>query len=755
MPHNERDRDEDHHPEELGIGQPQGSSFVSPGVLSGALPAPVVPMAEPITNLGEEMGALPTELTPNPEGPFPSTFPFPVPGQQLPIPFPRPCSIKLRAGCYMSTFRPNTGFSVFRGTMRVDNSNGQTVVSGDLYRFLDFPFPFPLTPAGPGLGMMSLPKSATVPVVSFPRLHGIPIYPRSQYYSYLKITGIEQSPFFTFRDCKLTLTAEEYVYTQPPAGSFNGTFPAAPGTRTVRIVLSPVSPPLGFTSSYFEGKLYEGGVEKGTFTMGWVSSYFRRATIEVDTLVGAVAPQAVPASTGTGTEDIRTVFASAGWSVTVLYDQTGIPVPAGVNANACWAGANLHALMLAVRNPAADLDAEWRMHLVVVPATIGCGRGVMYDVITVPREGVASFCDDGYPSSDSLNFGAAANQQQRNVPRAFLRSACHELGHGFNQIHQEQEGGADNSIMTTTPSVADALGGPFTGEPGVFPTEIALHFNDHVRHHLVHFPDIVVRPGGMTFGTGHSSTVPQADRYYFAKSQLDLTLEAPEARIELGEPLQLAWTLTNTSDQPIPVPSQISAEAQHALITVIDPNGGQRPMPSFIIQTDNVTITLLEPGESFRAASRVFWSSRGFAFERPGKYVVEVRVVWSIAGVSVGVKASTDVWVNYPESLSDNDAAATLLHPQVGMFVALGGGAEHLTEAVDRIAQVRALQGVGDRPAAKALRAYEDLLRVVPRERVPDRGGVKVPHGSASRAGVGAGNKHSRESGSKPHRKSH
>src|SRR5207249_11065088 len=133
-------------------------------------------------------------------------------------------------------------------------------------------------------------------------------------------------------------------------------------------------------------------------------------------------------------------------------------------------------------------------------------------------------CDDGYPSSDSLNFGAAANQQQRNVPRAFLRSVCHELGHGFNQIHQEQEGGADNSIMTTTPSVADALGGPFTGEPGVFPTEIALRFNDHVRHHLVHFPDIVVRPGGMTFGTGHSSTVPQADRYYFAKSQLDLTL---------------------------------------------------------------------------------------------------------------------------------------------------------------------------------------------------------------------------------------
>jgi hypothetical protein len=90
----------------------------------------------------------------------------------------------------------------------------------------------------------------------------------------------------------------------------------------------------------------------------------------------------------------------------------------------------------------------------------------MFDSINVPREGVASFSDDGYPSGQSANFGTAANKKQREVPRAFLRSAAHELTHGFNQIHQENEGGADNSIMTTTPSVADSLaahGGTFPG----------------------------------------------------------------------------------------------------------------------------------------------------------------------------------------------------------------------------------------------------------------------------------------------------
>src|SRR5258706_12065736 len=60
-------------------------------------------------------------------------------------------------------------------------------------------------------------------------------------------------------------------------------------------------------------------------------------------------------------------------------------------------------------------------------------------------------------SSDVCSSDLAANKKQREVPRAFLRSAAHELTHGFNQIHQENEGGADNSIMTTTPSVADFL----------------------------------------------------------------------------------------------------------------------------------------------------------------------------------------------------------------------------------------------------------------------------------------------------------
>ncbi len=692
----------DHSPVDHEAGEPQGPS-------SSTVGSSFVPSAEPLP-LSLEAS---TELIPNPEGGPVPIPPLPLPGPQpLPFPWPPPwhfCLINLRSGCYRITFRPNSGITVYYGTMRVDTAGGQTTISGDLYRFLQLPIPWPIPP-------LSLAQPASLPFpFPFPFQYDIPIYSRSRYYSYLKVTNVQRSPIFTTGPCQLTLTAQEYVYTQPLAGSFDGTFPGTPGTRTVTILLEPKPAPFGFTSSYFEGTLYDGGVAQGSFMMGWVSNSFRKATLEIDTLVGCVAPTAVPALSGSGTENFQTVFATAGWDLKVIYDQVNVPVPAGVNANTCWSNGDLHNLMSAIRNPATNLDAEWHMHLLVVPATMGCGRGVMYDTIGVPREGVASFCDDGYPSSQSANFGTAANQQQHNVPRAFMRSACHEVGHGFNQIHQEQENGADNSIMTTTPSVADVLGGPTTGAPGVFPDNIALQFNDHVRHHLVHFPDIVVRPGGMTFGSGHLSVVPETDRYYFAPQELELKVDLGATHIELGEPLQLSWTLLNQSSAAIPAPSDISIEAQHTFITVTTPGGRVKPMPSFIIKTEEVKIEPLPSEQALQADTRVYWSSKGFAFETPGKYLLEVRIVWTYGGMPFGVLASTDLWVNYPQLPVDNDAASLLHHPQVGMYVALGGGAPHLTEAITRLERVSAL-AEGDQPAPKALRGYQGLL---PKEKGP------------------------------------
>ncbi len=660
------------------------------------------------------------------------------------------CQINLREGCYRVTFQPNTGTSIFHGTMRVEKRADRSVISGDLYRFLN---PNISLPASVAAAAASAVRPAANTIFDLPL--GIPVYPRGKYHSYLQVTRVTMPQ--PGGRCVFELTAQEYVFTQPPPGQFNGTFPPAPGTRTVRIELGNAVRPPGYNSVYFEGKLFEGATGKGSFKMGWVSSFFRRAVVEIDTLKGAVPPQPVPSITGSGTEDFKTAFKTAGWDLTIVNDQQDIPVPPGVNPNDEWSDADLHALLLAHRKASTDLDKEWRFHLMVVPARLNSGRGVMYDTIDVPREGAASFSNDGYPGDESSNFGAAAEKMQRDVPRAYMRSACHELGHGFNQVHQEQEGGADNSLMTTTPSVADVLGGPGNGQPGVFPDQINLGFNEHVRQHLIHFPDPVVRPGGMTFASGHSSIVPQSDRdrHYFDTADLELRVTAHQKQIELGEPLVLQWEMVNNSPGPIPAPNDISTESLYANITVINPNGQIKPMPPFVIRCEAGKIEELPAGGRVRAETRLYWSSRGFAFERSGRHIIEIQVHWSVVRVPFGVRARTDVWVNFPQSNRDNDAASTLMHPEVGMYVALGGGAGHLPDAVERLsrafggaASFGATDAVGG-AVSGALRGYLGLLSgtatdsatpaATAQDFIAGRAGAKSSSKSSTKRGAKAG----------------
>ena len=623
-----------------------------------------VPMAEPLSSPMDPPSVFP-DLAPTHVA---SSAFAPWGATSIPVPQFHFCRLDVREGCYRITYSPDSPGFGYQGTLRVDGAGGTTTISGDLYRRRPvISLPVSATAFGP----LTTPSAPTI-------LLNIPIYARSDYRSYLKVTKVEKTPVITLGPCRLTLTVDQFDYTQPPLGSFNGSFPSTP-SRTLTIVLTPQTPPPGFVSSYFAGDVYEGSVHKGTFTMGWVSTFLRKATLEIDTLTGAVAPAAV------GSEDFKSIFAAAGWDLRVEHDQTGVAVPSGVNPKECWTAGSLHSLMLSVRKVSTNLDREWRMHLMVVPAKITCGRGIMYDTIVVPREGVASFCDDGYPSSDSSNFGTVVGKKQRDVPRAFLRSACHELGHGFNQIHQENEAGSDNSIMTTTPGVADVLGGPASGAPGVFPTDINLRFNDHVRHHLNHFPDVVVRPGGMTFGTGHSTvSVPEVDeeRYYFESNHLEIEVAVAKERVKLGEPLQVKWRVTNRCKEPLLVPNDVGLESQHAIISVTNPHGQARQMRSFVIRTDRVRLVELKPGESVEAGTDLFWSTEGFAFTTPGRHCIELRVIWAQSGIRLGTKTCADVFVDYPVSDADNEVAAHLLNDEVGKFVALGGGATHLTEAV-------------------------------------------------------------------------
>jgi len=606
----------------------------------------------------------------------------------------KPCSYGPKSGCYRISFTPGFSLLHYHGTMRIDLGEDDMAASGDLYKHR---FHFPWISGFRQLSKeYKLPKnlinnlfeaSKFTPV----KKYGIPIYSRDTYYSYLKVTGLNTD----WLNKTLNITMEEHVYDHV-SESFSY-------SRTVEAILTQTTPPAGFSGNqYYSGTLYDSGIPLGGFSMGWVSKYFRKASLEVDVVEGAVAPQSV--NVNGKTHSFKTIMATAGWDLKEIYDETEIPnTYTGGSVN--WSHAELHQAMQDVRNPSIDLDDEWRLHLLVVPENMGSGRGVMYDQFGEHREGVASFSDDGYPLADSANWGTAQGQLQRDVPTGFLRSAAHEVGHGFNMQHQSLtfygEPGNDATIMTTSPEVADYLAS--VGD--AYPDDIEFRFNEHCRHHLAHFPDQVVRPGGASWGAGHSTTVPQADQehYWFGEDELLLTAMLESKRLKLAEPLKVRLALKNMAQYDIITPKYISPDYMHGMVTVIDPMGNRKPMPSFVMRTDSGGVQVLKPNKSLETEATVFWSSKGFAFEVPGKHTIEFQITWNVEGVPCGVTTKESIWVDSPVVDADNDVASMLLDDEVGMWVMLGGS-RHLKKANEVIDKV--IKEHSRHAACKTLQGY-------------------------------------------------
>lgn len=668
-----------------------------------------------VIDLGED-------FTPNLDGPFPNPgIPFPTPGLpsklfEPPLQreiFPRFCITRLKQGCYTVSFTP-TGTPIFgtrfRGTIRVETLASGIRCSGDLYtyRLLD-----------------DLVVGGVLEVKNFGRMLGgdaatdggdlaadtggaIPIYPRRKYHSYLKGTGAQLLKIVPRgTPCSFTLDFDEFVYNHPATG-FSGSFNTT-RTRAIRFVLQHTG-----TADFYSGQAFDGTTLLGNVSIRWVSSLFRRAALQLHTLQGFEAP---PASVGGAT--ISSIFADVGWDVTFT-DGGTVPLPAAlatVDPLQCWSEANLHTLMSSVPgyDPAA-LDNVWRVHLVAVPARLNCSRGIMFDSSLgadpnhVPREGSATFSRDGYPSTETANYDTAADQQQRNVPRAFLRSATHEVGHAFNQIHQGFELGNDNSIMTPTPSVANVL-----GAAGNFPNDINLAFNTTVKRHLRHLPDPAVRPGAMDF-FGSAVSAPEASDVAWPES-LALALTTSADQVHLGEPVEVTFELKNTGEVAIPAPETLDLPSLTVRINVTDPGGRITFMrPARVASCPKLGLTQLAPGKSTKASATVYWGRDGFAFETPGRHVLEVIVLWDIGGVPVAVSATRDVFVNFPVSKADNDVAALLLDHEVGKAIATGR-AWMFERATKRIQQAVAI--ARNHPANKAIAN----LAVLEKPRTPARSG--------------------------------
>jgi hypothetical protein len=594
----------------------------------------------------------------------------------------------LRCGCYLANYTPNgVALSSFDGTIRVECHDAGRTASGDLYQrpiiFVPIGSYSPLSPfITPYQLVLGAPPNPA---------NGIPVLPRSRYRYYVRVTQILEH--WTFGN-SFTLGFELYRFTAPNTWAMEGPYTAEMTWTTA---------PAGFptASDYLAGDVRNSsGASVGRLTMGWVSSYLRRATIEIDRVNVAEAPL----DNGAGVT-WNTIFNGVGWDVNVQVSDSNVAEPSGEG----WSDAECHAGMLA-RRAATNLDAEWRYHVLAVRRLDSTPRGIMYDAFAtdsnnVPREGASLSSHWTIPNADP--WGLVKGWRFGTASAPYFRTAVHELGHAMGLYHNT----VDNGIMNTTDVIA-ASGTATTP----FPNNIQWTFAQDDAKKLRHYPDVFVRPGGTAFG-GASATTPA-----ISPTDLQIPVEGLVLRVAptleavpLGAPVRVELELVNISDQLHYVPSSLSLKHGFVRGSVTDPAGNARTFLPLLRCVEERELKVLQPGESMRDSMTLLRGGQGALFGAAGQFRVDVEVHYSIGEAEVVVNGATTLMVTpVADEAHARAANAVLSEPDTLLATVIGG--DHLTEGI------AAIRTALNNPVLRPHFAYIEAKRVAKRfgKRKPD-----------------------------------
>lgn len=551
--------------------------------------------------------------------------------------FPWPLYM-LPQGAYFLQLQPNA-FGRYNGTMRVERHSAGVTASGDLYNH-------------PPFKVVTFPFFQIVPNPDPSPSAGIPVYARSSYRYYLRVTQILE--YLSFSDT-FTLGFELYQYDAASQSWTNQ------GAHTAAMTFKPA--PAGYPSgaTYLEGTAKNAaGADVGALRMGWVSPHLRKATLEID----RVNASEFPGSSGTGI-DWQSVFASVNWDVNVYESDTNLTEPSGES----WSDAEMHSAMLA-RRDAANLDTEWRYHLLCVRRLDSTSRGIMYDAYAgdsnnIPREGAGIASHWTIPNQEP--WGTVKGLRVGTAPAPYFRTAVHEIGHAFGLYHNT----ADNGFMNTTDVIA--------ASPGTFPANIQWSWNGEDAKRLRHMPDPWVRPGMIPFGQPYGNAPVSPTDMLDLAGPLELRVEPLLASVPLGAPVRVKLTLTNRSEADIEVPHSLSLKDEHVSGAVRGPSDKPRSFRSILRCVEEHQGQVLKAGRSISEDMTLLRGHEGALFPDSGLHVIDVDVVWTTGGVGVRVSGSASVLITPPLTASHADAAQkTLTEPDLLLTLAIGG--DHIEE---------------------------------------------------------------------------
>lgn len=558
------------------------------------------------------------------------------------LPYPYFNIRSLNHGCYLLRYTPTQAYPLvhYDGTLRVERNGTATTASGDLYH---------------------RPLSIWWPVAAPPNpAAGIPILPRSRYRYYLRVTQILE--WITFGN-SFTLGFEMHRFDHATRSWTNE------GARTAVMTWSaaPAGYPAG--ADYLTGTVKNAAnVTVGSLTMGWVSPFLRRAVVEID----RVGASEAPLHNGAGVT-WQSLFSAVGWEVTTDVSDVNVSEPSGES----WSDAEMHAAMLA-RRDSANLDTEWRYHVLCVRRLDSTSRGIMYDAYggdsnNVPREGCG--ISSHWVVPNAAQWGLIAGMRFGTATSSYFRTAVHEIGHALGLYHNT----SDNGVMNTTDTIA-ANAVP----PVQFPNNVLWAFSPDDAKRLRHMPDVWVRPGGVAFGSSYFTSPISPDDQAEDAVGLELEVTPLLEAVPIGAPVRIEVSLVNRSDQTLPVPASLSLKSGFVRGKVMGPGGEVRTFSPLVRCVEEHEMRMLAPGERVQSSLTLLRGAEGALFPGEGSYAVQVEVDWDVQGGEVGIAGEGTVMVTPARDDAHAEAARRVLGTPDALLTLVVGG-DHLDEGVAAI----------------------------------------------------------------------
>jgi len=553
-------------------------------------------------------------------------------------------------GCYYIRLTP-TSLHIpsryqYEGTMRIQRSGATILASGDLYN-------------------TDICKSPTFcPSLSDNnRKNNIPVFPRKQYAYYLRIIDVQEGESESPNPAQTLLLDMEHFRFDHSRGAWG-----MGEALTAELKFS--TAPDGI--HYWLGNIRtRTNVVLGQMAAVWISPYLRQAVVEID----RASESECPLKNEKG-DDWQAIFRKAGWDITLEVSDENVKEPDDLS----WSNSELHKAMLDYRK-SADLDNQWRYHLLAVHKLDDDVFGMMYDntisgIDDIPREGAAIASHVIIPGDDC--WGKCKNARFGQIINPYFRTAIHEIGHALMLYHPDNP--YENYIMQKTIQIAHNAAAPMQ-----FPDNIEWSFSPRDIHLIGHLPDIAIRPGGVSFGTPYDRLPVNARDGMIEADNLELKVSPLHDVVPFGAPVRVNFSLINRSKKETKiVPGKLSMKTGQISGRVIDPLGTTRDFATIMRHTGEIMPQELEPGKSISHSVTLLWGTQGPLFLTSGYYRIVIELNWHIEGVMVRVSGGTSIMVTPPKD--DEQARAALkIFSTPEAFLALSIGGDHLEQGFDAI----------------------------------------------------------------------